>query len=72
MLFRSIIDAHHRKLLKLEIMREKSLARRRQEQENTEDLYDQANNSEKEYILPQLEDSKFSDIESPATTVTKK
>ena len=57
-----IIDAHHRKLLKLEIMREKSLARRRQEQENTEDLYDQANNSEKEYILPQLEDSKFSDI----------
>ena len=35
----AIMDARHRKLLKLEIMKEKSLARRREEQENTVDLY---------------------------------
>ena len=43
----AIMDARHRKLLKLEIMKEKSLARRREEQENTVDLYENGQNSQK-------------------------
>lgn len=55
----AIMDARHRKLLKLDIMREKSFARRRQQNECPENNPDP---SSKEYILPQLEDSKFSEI----------
>lgn len=59
-----IMDARHRKILKLEIMREKSIARRRQQADNTVDGPDRAQNSDRDNILPQLEDSKFSDIDS--------